>query len=373
MATSPHASHDLQTRLQRLPFLLLAMGALLAALWAGLVRLGWNWPALQPSLPMAHGPLMIGGFLGALIGLERAVGLERRWAYSSPLLCGGGALLFVIGAPGFWGALLITLGSVILVAATIQILRIQPALYTGVIALGSSAWLMGNLFWLSGWLVPQVVFWWAGFLILTIVGERLELSRILSPSSGVQLLFLAGVVLLLAGLLLTLVNYAAGVQLAGFGLMILALWLWRYDIARRRVKAGGQARFIALCLLSGYLWLGVGGLLALLYGGDLAGPHYDALLHTLFLGFVFAMIFGHALIIFPAILKITMAYTPRLYSHLLLLHVTLALRVVGDLWLWWPGRLWGGLLNVLVLLLFLANSISSVRRSSTYTNLQSMP
>ena len=42
-----------------LPFLILAILALLAALWAGLMRLGWGLPALTPSLAMAHGPLMI--------------------------------------------------------------------------------------------------------------------------------------------------------------------------------------------------------------------------------------------------------------------------------------------------------------------------
>ena len=57
----------------RLPILLLALLALLAAMWAGLVRLGWGWPAGQPTLPINHGPLMISGFLGTVIGLERAV------------------------------------------------------------------------------------------------------------------------------------------------------------------------------------------------------------------------------------------------------------------------------------------------------------
>jgi hypothetical protein len=67
-----------------LPFLLLAILALLAGLWAGLIRLPWPLPPLRPALPMAHGPLMVGGFLGTLVSLERAVGLSalgrgRRW------------------------------------------------------------------------------------------------------------------------------------------------------------------------------------------------------------------------------------------------------------------------------------------------------
>ena len=57
-----------------MPFVVLA---LLAALWAGLLRLGWRLPPLQPQLAGAHGPLMVVGFLGTLIALERAVALRK--------------------------------------------------------------------------------------------------------------------------------------------------------------------------------------------------------------------------------------------------------------------------------------------------------
>jgi hypothetical protein len=109
----------------------------------------------------------------------------------------------------------------------------------------------------------------------------------------------------------------------------------------------------AYCL-AGYAWLGVGGVLTWHFAGILAGPYYDAMLHTVFVGFVFAMIFGHAPIILPAILgQTTSLYQPALYVPLLLLHASLLLRVVGDLMGWWPGRQWGGLLNALAVLLFL--------------------
>ena len=119
--------------------------------------------------------------------------------------------------------------------------------------------------------------------------------------------------------------------------------------------------FIGISLLSGYVWLAIGGTLAVIYGGVMAGPTYDAILHSIFLGFVFAMIFAHAPIIFPAVLHVPMAFTPRFYSHLVLLHVSLILRVAGDLIPYWPARLWGGMLNVLVLLFFIANTALAVR------------
>ncbi len=177
-----------------------------------------------------------------------------------------------------------------------------------------------------------------------------------------QRAFVVCVGVFLAGAAAATVSYGLGVRIAGVGMMLLAVWLLRYDIASRRIKVGGQARYIAFSLLSGYVWLAVGGLLAIRYGGLTAGPMYDAMLHTIFLGFVFTMIFAHAPIIFPAVLRRSFLYTPRLYSHLILLHITLVLRVAGDLFLWTPGRMWGGLLNAVVLLLFLGNTLTSLRK-----------
>lgn len=82
---------------QRAPLMLLAALALLAGLWVGLVRLGWGLPPLTPRLPSQHGPLMVSGFLGTLISLERAVALSqnqngRRIYYLAPLLAGLGAV-----------------------------------------------------------------------------------------------------------------------------------------------------------------------------------------------------------------------------------------------------------------------------------------
>jgi len=132
-----------------------------------------------------------------------------------------------------------------------------------------------------------------------------------------------------------------------------------YDVARRTIRQSGLTRFIAVCLLSGYIWLGAGGGLALVNGGVMAGPHYDALLHAIFLGFVFAMIFGHAPIIFPSVLKIPITFQLAFYAPLILLHLSLLLRVVGDLTLWMPGRQWGGMVNVLTLLAFMGGMVRS--------------
>jgi len=359
---------------QRIPVLLPLMGAgiiaLLAGMWAGLFRLGWTLPPLRPTLPMAHGPLMVSGFLGLLIGVERAVALKHGWTYVSPLLTGLGALALIVGLPGPVGPVLITIGSLGLAAVFVVIVRRHLALYTITMGLGALAWLIGNALWLVGWPIYRIVLWWAAFLVLTIAGERLELARILRPSRASLAGFLMVTGLFLLGLVASAVAYDLGIRLAGLGMIGLALWLLRYDVARRTVHKRDLPRFVAVCLLSGYVWLIAAGLMAARLGGVSAGPRYNAMLHAIFLGFVVSMIFGHAPIILPAVLGAPLAYHRSFYLPLVLLHVSLVLRVVGDLSPWWPGRQWGGLLNVLAILLFMANTartIHSARLARTET------
>ncbi len=308
----------------RFPLMALGMLALLTALWGGLVRLGWPWPLPWPTLFIAHGPLMVCGFLGTLIGVERAVALGVFWPYAAPLLTAVGALALLAGLPA---PPLMTLGSLGLVAIFVVIMHRQWALATVTMALGALLWLVGNAFWLVGWPVAQVVPWWSGFLVLTIAGERLELSRLLRLSWLHHVVFLLAVSIFLVGLILLATASVYGGRVIGVGMVALAWWLLRYDIARRTVRQTGLTRFIAVCLLSGYVWLGVGGLLTWRFASVLAGPYYDAMLHTVFVGFVFAMIFGHAPIIIPAILgRTTSPYHPALYVPLLLLHTSTMVR-----------------------------------------------
>jgi hypothetical protein len=354
------------------PFLFIGLLSLLAAMWAGLSRLGWGWPVLQPALPMSHGPLLVSGFLGTVIGLERAVALSssltveqgHRWTYLGPILTGLGALSLIMGLPDPLGPALMTLGSLSLVAVFGLILRIQLAPYTLTMAAGALLWGVGNSLWLLGWPIYSVVSWWMGFLILTIAGERLELGRILRHSNLIQAIFGIIIGVFLSGLLLSLFNLDGGARLTGVAMAALALWLLRYDVARYTVRKSGLTRFMALCLLTGYGWLGLSGLLSLSFGGVVAGFHYDAILHAVFVGFVMSMIFAHAPIIFPAITGKPIPFRAVFYLHLALLHLSLLLRVGSDLIYWLPGRQWGGLLNVVAILLFMVNTLLAMRTAN---------
>jgi hypothetical protein len=343
------------------PLLLLPAGlALLAGLSAGLVRIGWTLPPPAASLAAVHGPLMVGGFLGTLIALERAVALGAPSGFLYPALAGIGALALMGGLGGPWAPILIAAASGGLVGMSAGITRRQPALHHAVLTLGALSWLVGNGLWLAGWPVFRVVAWWVAFLVLTIAAERLELSRVLGPSRASRASFAAVALLLLAGVTLGVWVPGAGARLTGLGLVAVAAWLSRYDVARRTVRQSGLTRFIAAAMLSGYVWLAAGGVLFAVPGGSLVGgPPYDAALHAVFVGFVFSMIFGHAPVILPAVLRVAVPYRARFYAHLLLLHLALALRLGGDLGGWWGARRWGGLLGAAAILLFLASTAAS--------------
>jgi hypothetical protein len=64
---------------RRAPLVAAALLAMTYGAWIGLVRLGWALPLLRQDQLGAHGPLMVCGFLGTLIALERAVALGRAW------------------------------------------------------------------------------------------------------------------------------------------------------------------------------------------------------------------------------------------------------------------------------------------------------
>lgn len=346
-----------------LPFLVPALLALLVALWAGLLRLGWTLPSTQ-GLALAHGPLMVSGFLGALIALERAVALNQKWMFAAPLLAGLGWLAALLMPTLPLGAILFALASLVTVGILAVIVRREPALHTVTMLVGSLTWLAANLLWLSGKSIFHVVYFWQAFLILTIVGERLELSRVLRPSKTQQNIFAVLSAVLLIGVVITVIDIQLGVRISGAGMLLLALWSLGNDISWRNLRHKlPLTRYIATCLALGFIWLGIGGALNLVFGAQAAGPRYDALLHTVFVGFVMSMIFGHAPIIFPSILGAPINFHPGFYVQLILLHLSLALRVVSDLLNFQQGRMWGGLLNEIAILIFLGMTIYSVRKS----------
>ncbi|MCL3862784.1 hypothetical protein [Actinotalea sp. K2] len=337
--------------------------ALLAGLDAALLLLGLPAPLTTDRLPQVHGGLLVLGFVGTVIALERSVALRRPWGHLAPGGLGLGALLVLSPAP-------LALGQGVLVAGTLALLGVYAALWQR----QASAWLAlqvlgavlaagSALLWWSGAPVATALPWFAGFLVLTIAGERLELARVGMLGDGVE----RGVLLLGVGLFAAVVATTLWPPVAhpvlGAALLGLVGTLLVHDVARRTIRSTGLPRYMAWCLLAGYGWLLVAGGTWLLLGSVTAGPAYDAVVHAVFLGFTLSMIMAHAPVILPAVLTRPLPYRPVLYVPVALLHASLLLRIaVGDL----HGQAWalqvGGALNIAAVLLFLLLAVwSSVR------------
>lgn len=331
---------------------------LLAGLLAGLQRLGLE-AAFVPGTDLwgpHHGALMVSGFFGTVIGFERAAALDRGWVWAAPTLTVAGAwgLLFSLASPG--PEILFLMGSLVFLAGAILSLRRRPGLDTAALAAAAAAWPTGIIAWIATGLILPAVPAWATFLILTIAGERVELSRFLPPHPARGPAAALVAVALLAGGLAAAAGVADGIALFSLGLLGLTLWLFRFDVIRHTLRQRGLPRYSAVCLAGGYLWLGFAGAIGLAFGLPDGGPVYDALLHSLFVGFVFAMVFGHMPIILPALLGIGSPYHPVLYLPLLLLQTSLLARIAGDLGGRDDLRLLGGTLNGAAVLLFLATT-----------------
>lgn len=343
----------------RFPLLLLGLAALFCGVWAGLLRFGWSLPQGRVNLIELHGPLMVFGFLGTVVSLERAVALRRPWGYLAPAGTLAGVALLFAGVRQGAGELVLLLAGCVLVGLFAVIVHAHATGAATTLGLGAVLWVAGDALWLHGDPLVQVVPWWAGFLVLTIVGERLELAAMSRLTPTGRAAFAALTVLFVTGLALSAADPGAGIRVAGAALGGYALWLARFDVARHTVRRPGLPRFVALALLPGYVWLAVGGVLWLVDGAAIAGFAHDAELHAVFLGFVFSMIFGHAPVIFPGVLGVRLPYRRVFYVHLALLHVGLALRVGGDLAGDFDVARWGGLVNATAIAIFLLATIGS--------------
>lgn len=316
---------------RRLRWVPLAAGAtaLLAGLWAGLARIGLELPGGMPALSEFHGALMISGFLGTLISLERAVAIGRWWAYAAPALSAIGAVALIADTPAFASGAFLLAGIALTINSGTVVVR-QPALFTIVLAVAAACWIAGTLAWILGAEATGVAGWWLVFLVLTVAAERLELSRLLSPRRSSQLTFAIAVALIIIG---AARGEFAGeaAPFSGTGLLAATLWLVRHDIALRTIRLSGLARFSAACLLAGYFWLGAAGLLLLVTPPGTTAFSYDAAVHAIAIGFILSMIFGHAPIILPAVTGLRVRYSAAAYAPLFLLHLSVLLRIAADL------------------------------------------
>ncbi len=346
--------HDL---LRRTLLVLVAL-TLVVAVFAGLARVGFD---VGPVGMRAsdHGPLMVLGVFGTVISLERAVALAKNWGYVGAWCGGLSALALVFGIPLARALVLGASVGLVLVSANIAVRG--SAAFTWLMLLASLLFLGGNVAWVRGAPVQTVVPAWLAFFVLTIVAERLELSRLVRAPAWAErlLLVLTGLFSLLVAWQVFCDGPSLASRCAGALLALIAIWEFRFDLARRTVRTSGLPRYAAVAVLAGAGWLFIVGAGLACSGFTPFGPLYDATLHGVFIGFVLSVVFGHAPIILPAVARVRLPFHWTFYLPLGLLHVSLATRIAGDLAGSFQARRIGTLLNAISLLLFLLTALTS--------------
>ena len=352
--------------------MVLLIGAGLAALLglvAALIRADLIHPSDRVPLADLHGGLMVYGFLGAAIGLERAVAYRSggskkpSWGFLAPALGLLGSLLCLLSltvssraaAPAWvrvelFGGIPWTLSMLILTAMYLAIWHRQPSAEVLIQVLGSLVGLVGAFGWVAGLDASVLAPTWLFFLVLTIVGERVELARAVFSDirleSGILGLSLLTVLVLPVQAMAPSVGY----PLLGLSLGLLLLVMASHDVAKGTFRHGGLPGFMGTCMLSAYAW----GLLAALiwmaapvdsgtYWGDMA-------LHALAVGFIMTMVIAHVCMIVPSVIRRPLPFHPLLWGAWALMQVGLLIRLLGAIRLYTPLWKAGNLLNVLGIL-----------------------
>lgn len=331
-----------------LPFVLIS---LVLGVLAGLFRMGWSIPL--GAVAGEHGALMTGSFLGTLICLERIVALKKKWLYVIPVISGFSLVFFLLGNQ-MMAMVFLTIGSLGLIYIYIDLIQRFGEYYFYVMMVGAIGWAVGNIIMIINPFYPMAAPWWIVFILLTVFGERLELSKFLPTSRRKRITMILSITIFMVGVVLP--YHSIGKIVSGSGLILMAIWLLHYDIARKSVKAKGMHRFTGSLLLAGYFWLIVCGLLMIFDFSTIF--NYDAMLHAFFLGFTFSMIFAHAPIIFPGVAGLTIRpFHDTLFIWAILLQITLAARIISDLMMASQIRTISGMANAIVILLFFINLV----------------
>ena len=326
--------------------------SMVIGIYSGIVRVGQPLPA-GAYLPLGHhGVVMTGSFLGTLICLERVVAFRDKRAWLSVLVMALSLPLFIFNQPQY-GVLALLAGS--LGYGWISVYNYRKYKLRGdlLMAVGAAFQVIAYVIFFLTFSYPSAFAGWLLFLVLTIIGERLNLTRFspLAKKAFYEVYF--WIILLL----LSAVFYHQGSKPAlGLSMVGLAQWLLRYDRVWVNLKQEGHDHFQGLALLLAYLWLAVSGLLGM---ADMAGSYlYDAVLHSFFVGFVLSMILAHAPVIFPSLINMQhIPFHPVMYAWLIGLHGSLFIRIYGDLTEDFALRKLGGIYNGVFFLIYIITVI----------------
>ncbi|MEO7125026.1 MAG: hypothetical protein ABI382_02940 [Nakamurella sp.] len=332
--------------------------ALVAGLDAALLQLGVAAPVTSERVSAVHGMLMVLGFIGTVIALERAVALGKKWAFASPAFMGLGGIALISPLPLPVAGVLLMAGTGVQVAIFLPLWRRRRDAAVLVQSLGAVCAFGAAMLFTGGATTASVLGWLIGYVVLLISGERMELARLGRSDDKAEKAVLGAGVALVVAIMLQLLFPGWTAPLLGVVLLVIVAALLNVDVASKMLRSKGLPRFSAACLMAGYVWLAVAGGILTLAKNPFDGGAYDALVHAVMLGFTMSMIFAHAAVILPAVLRRPLPYHPIMYFPAVLLHVALAVRIIGGdlkgVRLVWQI---GGIGNVIAVLAFAISGI----------------
>lgn len=342
--------------LSRLPFVFLAFICLLTGLWTGLSRIGWDIFSLPATAH--HGAVMVGGFLGTLIVLEKIIPLKKKILFIIPMLSACNVLFFMLSQPAI-STILLILASAGLILVFLYYLNVERSLIYGLMLGGAINWFIGNVLLLTENFYPLALPWWVGFILFIITAERLELMGFLPVSQFKKKLFIGLLLAFMIGVLISF--HGIGNIICGIALIGISTWLMRNDLIGITIKKNDLTQFVAISLLAGYVALLLTGILFITFSNQWLA--YDAIVHTFFIGFVFSMIFAHGPIILPGVLGINAKpFHKLLYLWLILLHSSWLIRIFADAFTEFMWRKASGIIStVSVLAYFVSLAILTIR------------
>lgn len=331
---------------QRLILLLFAGFAALAGLAGAFARSNIPFIATRFPLADAHGALMTFGFLGTAVCLERGVAFRAgsphkpRWGFLAPVFGAFGTVAMIllmariIPVTSVWQAIpgsLWALSMLMLSAVYVMIWRRQHSVSVLIQLLGSVAGMCGMSLWVRGLDAAALAPCWMVFLVLTIVGERLELAHVSFVGLYVEPTLIGSSVMTILALPVQLMVPAVGFPLLGIGMAVLLITMLMNDTAIKTWKYKGVTGFMGVCMLLGYVWALLASLVWIVGVYRLGGYWSDFSIHAFALGFAVSMVIAHVCVIVPSILRRQMPYSPVLWLPLILLHLGLLLRLLGTI------------------------------------------
>ncbi|MEQ8628658.1 hypothetical protein [Ekhidna sp.] len=325
--------------------LLVAIGIpvfLILGLFTGLSRFG----VIYFPLSFHHGVLMLNGFAGGVITVERLLSNPKdRWFHIGLILLTAGLVLYLLGFE--FGLLLVSVNvGILFLKETLQLVEKQSQ--NGVYQLvGLLSWFIGNLKFYQNGFYPAAVPFWIVFILMLIVGTPL----IKNGKKDVISLILA--LTLFFSFWLGFHSY--GQTIYGIGLVLLSIRLGYLELKNRSKHLLG--------VVIAYTWLMMTGI-SLLFSDHILYS-YDLVLHAFFLGFFFSMIFINAP---DALLKKLGLEELKTFPNFWLVFLSIGLiarLIIGDLFQIQLARSIGGTLNLLTIILYAASLLFQAIRNRT--------